>query len=144
MSICQLGMHNSVQDDTNANVCKQTYDACCTPGRSSVTATCAFLKGANLLRTAHRRPSRDWQPSQYTQTQRCQAEQQIDRRVQEGLQPCRGVYTRLKLSRSCRNGKKGTIALWTLPQTADPLSFSHLMQFANRIQFNVQLVSILC
>ena len=30
MSICQLGMHKSVQDHTNANVCKQTYDASCT------------------------------------------------------------------------------------------------------------------
>ena len=29
MSICQLGMHKSVQDHTNANVCKQTYDASC-------------------------------------------------------------------------------------------------------------------
>ena len=26
MSICQLGMHKSVQDHTNAKVCKQTYD----------------------------------------------------------------------------------------------------------------------
>ena len=25
----QLGMHKSVQDHTNANVCKQTYDASC-------------------------------------------------------------------------------------------------------------------
>ena len=31
MSICQLGMHKSVQDHTNANVCKQTYDASCMP-----------------------------------------------------------------------------------------------------------------
>ena len=30
MSICQLGMHKNVQDHTNANVCKQTYDASCT------------------------------------------------------------------------------------------------------------------
>ena len=29
MSICQLGLHKSVQDHTNANVCKQTYDASC-------------------------------------------------------------------------------------------------------------------
>ena len=29
MSICQLGMHKNVQDHTNANVCKQTYDASC-------------------------------------------------------------------------------------------------------------------
>ena len=33
MSICQLGMHKSVQDHTNANVCKQTYDASCTHER---------------------------------------------------------------------------------------------------------------
>ena len=30
MSICQLGMHKNVQNHTNANVCKQTYDASCT------------------------------------------------------------------------------------------------------------------
>ena len=35
MSICQLGMHKSVQDHTNANVCKQTYDASCTSTRRS-------------------------------------------------------------------------------------------------------------
>ena len=29
MFICQLGMNKSVQDHTNANVCKQTYDASC-------------------------------------------------------------------------------------------------------------------
>ena len=29
MSICQLDMQKNVQDHTNANVCKQTYDASC-------------------------------------------------------------------------------------------------------------------
>ena len=36
MSICQLGMHKSVQDHTNANVCKQTYDASCNAGDQDV------------------------------------------------------------------------------------------------------------
>ncbi len=31
MFICQLGMHNNVQGHRNAKVCKQTYDACCSP-----------------------------------------------------------------------------------------------------------------
>ena len=29
MFICQFGMHINVQGHRNANVCKQTYDACC-------------------------------------------------------------------------------------------------------------------
>ena len=29
MSVCQLGMHKSIQDHINVNVCKQTYAASC-------------------------------------------------------------------------------------------------------------------
>ena len=32
MFICQFGMHIHVQGHRNANVYKQTYDACCTVG----------------------------------------------------------------------------------------------------------------
>ncbi len=32
MSMCQFGMHINVQGHGNANVCKQTYDACCVDG----------------------------------------------------------------------------------------------------------------
>ncbi len=36
MFICQFGMHNSAQGHRNANVCKQTYDACCSVVVSSL------------------------------------------------------------------------------------------------------------
>ena len=43
MLMCQFGMHINVQGHRNANVCKQTYDACCT-----VLACGVLLSKSNL------------------------------------------------------------------------------------------------
>ena len=53
MSICQLGMHKNVQDHTNANVCKQTYDASCSSTIEAAhnTSKCARPVGS-LTRSA--------------------------------------------------------------------------------------------
>ena len=49
MSICQLGMHKNVQDHTNANVCKQTYDASCIIIMKFGTVTAAYSSEAVRL-----------------------------------------------------------------------------------------------
>ena len=53
MLMCQFGMHFNVQGHRNANVCKQTYDACCIIQLPAYSNGTASAEKVNAVRNAN-------------------------------------------------------------------------------------------